>query len=234
VSISEKIKERIHHYDYLDKNGEIDINGSYYKATDNISGFIGEGELDLLVDEVAEKMQGVLDALVIDTSKDHNTQDTARRVAKMFVKEIFAGRYVEQPKITDFPNVTSYDQVYVVGPISIRSMCAHHFMPIRGKCYVGVFPGTRVIGLSKFNRLVDWLASRPQIQEELTSNIANKIKEVTSADGVAVLLKAEHMCCTHRGVKEHESDMTTSVMLGKFRGDNALKAEFLSIVGNMK
>lgn len=222
MKISEKIKERLklYHKDF--------------KSNDNIANYIYENELELLQEEVAESFKQVLEALVIDTENDHNTNETAKRVAKMFIKEIFYGRYVDPPKVTAFPNVTSYDQLYVTGPITVRSMCAHHFMPIRGKCYIGVFPGTKVIGLSKFNRIVDWISSRPQIQEEMTMRIATEILNHTEASGVAVLMKAEHMCCTHRGVKEHESDMTTSVMLGKFREEQSLKQEFLSIVGNMK
>lgn len=203
-------------------------------CNDNISEHLNEGDMNRLVTEVAEKMQGVLESLVIDTDNDHNTKDTARRVAKMLVLETFSGRYLPKPKITAFPNVTEYDQVYVSGPITIRSTCAHHFQAIKGKCYVGVFPGRNVIGLSKFNRLVDWIASRPQIQEEMTIQIADLIEEETEAEGVAVLIQAEHGCLTNRGVKEHESDMTTSVMRGRFREDPHLKQEFFNIIARMK
>jgi len=122
----------------------------------------------------------------------------------------------------------------VTGPITIRSTCAHHFQNIVGKAYIGVFPGKNVIGLSKFNRIADWIASRPQIQEEMTMQIADAIEKETEADGVAVLVQAEHHCMTHRGVKEHESDMTTSVMRGDFRKVPSLKQEFFNIVSNMK
>jgi len=203
-------------------------------CNDNISEYLTEGDMEKLVDEVADKMQGVLESLVIDTTNDHNTQDTARRVAKMFVLETFSGRYLPKPKITAFPNVTEYDQVYVTGPITIRSTCAHHFQSIKGKCYIGVFPGRNVIGLSKFNRLVDWIASRPQIQEEMTIQIADLIQEETDAEGIAVLLQAEHGCMTMRGVKEHQSDMTTSVMRGVFRDYPHLKEEFFNIISRMK
>jgi len=204
-------------------------------ANDNISEFIhSEDEIELLVDEVADKFQQVLYSLVIDTANDHNTQDTARRVAKMFIKETFRGRYANPPKVTAFPNAGNYDELYVTGPITIRSTCAHHFQNIVGKAYIGVFPGKNVIGLSKFNRITDWIASRPQIQEEMTIQIADAIEKETGADGVAVLMQAEHHCMTHRGVKEHESDMTTSVMRGAFRQDPSLKQEFFNIVHKMK
>jgi GTP cyclohydrolase IA len=222
MAISDKIRQRL-----------ID-NGVRFFSNDNISQYVDEKEIDKLVDEVTKKMEGVLQSLVIDTENDHNTQDTARRVAKMMVRETFAGRFIPAPKITAFPNVTQYDQLYVTGPITIRSTCAHHFQNIVGRAYIGVFPGKNVIGLSKFNRIADWIASRPQIQEEMTVQIADAVEKETQADGVAVLIQAEHHCMTHRGVKEHESDMTTSVMRGLFRNDSALKQEFFSIVAKMK
>ena len=221
-SISKIIKQRLND------------NGVKYFSNDSIAEYITSEEKDLLLDEVTEKMQAVLESLVIDTENDHNTQDTARRVAKMFIKETFAGRYESKPKITAFPNALAYDQLYVTGPITIRSTCAHHLQGIKGKCYVGIFPGEKVIGLSKFNRIIDWVASRPQIQEEMTIQIADSILKETAALGVAVVIQAEHMCMTMRGVKESCSDMTTSVMLGKFREDPALKSEFLSLISQMK
>jgi GTP cyclohydrolase I len=210
-------------------------NNDRFFSNDNISQHImNEDEIYQLVDEVTHKFQGVLDSLIIDTDNDHNTNETAHRVAKMFVKEIFKGRYENPPRITAFPNVTEYDELYVTGPITIRSTCAHHFQNIVGKAYIGVFPGKNVIGLSKFNRITDWIASRPQIQEEMTMQIADAIEKETKADGVAVLVQAEHHCMTHRGVKEHESDMTTSIMRGQFRKDPSLKQEFFNIINKMK
>ena len=220
--ISDLIRQRI-----VDAGGE-------YNCNHNISKYIQEGELDQLVAEVECQLTGVLNSLVIDTANDHNTKETAHRVAKMFVHEIFGGRYQPQPKITAFPNVTAYDQLYVTGPITIRSTCAHHMMPIVGKAYIGVFPGKNVIGLSKFNRISDWIASRPQIQEEMTVQLADEVERITEAEGIAVLVQAEHFCMTHRGVREHDSDMTTSIVRGKLRESAALKQEFFSIVGRMK
>jgi GTP cyclohydrolase IA len=205
-----------------------------YLANDTIYNHIGEGDIDRLIDEVADAFQGVLDALVIDTVNDHNTQDTAKRVAKMFINEIFRGRYYPPPAITAFPNAKQYDQIYMSGPMTINSTCAHHFQAISGKAFVGIFPGKKVIGLSKFNRMVDWVASRPQIQEEMTEQIADMIEQETEANGVAVIIKAEHFCMTARGVKEHESDMLTSVVRGRFREDSVMRAEFFSLLSNMK
>ena len=203
-------------------------------ANDTIYASLNEGDLQMIEDEVAEAFQGVLKALIINTTDDHNTKDTARRVAKMFVHELFKGRYYPPPEVTAFPNAKKYDQIYITGPISIDSTCAHHFQPITGSCYIGIFPDEKVIGLSKFNRMVDWIASRPQIQEEMTEQIADMIEKETSALGVTVIIKAEHFCMTARGVKEHESEMMTSVVRGIFRDEPTTKAEFFSLLNNMK
>jgi GTP cyclohydrolase I len=222
TSISSKIRNRIK-----------DAGGKFF-CNDNISEYMNEFDLEELIAEVEGKMQSVLDSLVIDTDNDHNTKETAHRVAKMFCTEVFSGRYLPKPKITAFPNANSYDEVYVTGPISIRSTCAHHLQSIKGKAYIGVFPGKNVIGLSKFNRMVDWIASRPQIQEEMTIQIADLIEAETQAEGIAVIVQAEHGCMTMRGVREHESDMTTSVMRGAFREHPHIKQEFFNIVSRMK
>ena len=204
-----------------------------YNANDNISEFIKPGELELLQNEVQNELQRVLSSLVIDTEHDHNTKETAKRVAKMFLNETFGGRYVPEPRVTSFPNM-GYNNLYTTGPITIRSTCAHHFQNIVGKCWVGVFPEEEVIGLSKFNRLVHHIAERPQIQEEMTTQIADKLVQYAKTPNVAVVVKAEHHCMTHRGVKEHDSDMTTAVMLGKFRDDPNLKQEFYNLMLSMK
>ena len=221
MKISEKIKQRLKEA------------GIRYHSNDNIADYIKEGELKELQNEVAESFAGVLDSLVIDTDNDHNTHDTARRVAKMYVNEVFSGRFVQPPKVTAFPNM-GYKSLYTSGPISIRSTCAHHFQNIVGKCWVGIVPNGEVIGLSKFNRIVHHIAERPQIQEEMTTQIADKLVQYAKTPNVAVVVKAEHHCMTHRGVKEHDSDMTTAVMLGKFRDDPNLKTEFYNLMLSMK
>jgi GTP cyclohydrolase I len=201
-----------------------------FHCNDNIANFIeSEEEIDQLIDEVADRFQGVLSSLVIDTDNDHNTQDTARRVAKMFVRETFSGRYRNIPKITAFPNM-GYKSLYITGPISVRSTCAHHFQNIVGKCWVGIVPEQEVIGLSKFNRLVHHICERPQIQEEMTTQIAEALRQYAKTENIAVVVKAEHHCMTHRGVREHENDMVTAIMLGAFETDPALKKEFYDIL----
>lgn len=208
--------------------------GARFHANDNIADYINsDDEIDRLVDEVAGQFQGVLNSLVIDTVNDHNTQDTARRVAKMFVRETFSGRYRSVPKVTAFPNL-GYKSLYTTGPISIRSTCAHHFQNIVGRCWVGIVPEGEVIGLSKFNRLVHHICERPQIQEEMTTQIASALRDYAKTENIAVVVKAEHHCMTMRGVREHESDMTTAIMLGAFETDPALKKEFYDICLSMK
>src|SRR3989344_301096 len=135
-----------------------------FHANDNIAEFIEPGELEKLLDEVEVKMQGVLDSLVINTQGDHNTNNTARRVAKMYLNEVFKGRYVAQPPITEFPNAEHLNELMIVGPLTVRSACSHHFCPVIGKIWIGVMPNehTNVIGLSKYARLVAWIMGRPQ------------------------------------------------------------------------
>ena len=207
--------------------------GERFHSNDNISKFVHDGEMEALQQEVEVAFRDVLDALVIDTEHDHNTNDTARRVAKMYVREIFSGRFNPRPAITSFPNM-GYKSLYTSGPISIRSTCAHHFQNIVGNAWIGIIPEEEVIGLSKFNRLVHHIAERPQIQEEMTTDIANELVRFAKTPNVAVVVKAEHHCMTHRGVKEHESDMTTAIMLGAFNKDPALKKEFYDICLSMK
>lgn len=203
-----------------------------FNANDNIAEFIQPGELDALLDEVSEKMQAVLDSMVIDTQNDHNTEDTARRVAKMYLKEVFAGRYAQVPKITEFPNAEHLNELMIVGPITVRSACSHHFCPVIGKIWIGVMPNehTNVIGLSKYARLAEWVMGRPQIQEEAVVQLADLIQEKTQPDGLAIVMEASHYCMSWRGVKDMDSKMINSVMRGVFLKDNNLRREFLSLI----
>ena len=203
-----------------------------FHANDNISAYIEPGELGQLLDEVEQKMKGVLESLVIDTVSDHNTNDTARRVAKMYVQEVFGGRFAAQPKITEFPNVEHLNELMIVGPITVRSACSHHFCPVIGKVWIGVMPNehTSVIGLSKYARLAEWIMSRPQIQEEAVVQLADLIQEKTQPDGLSVVMNATHYCMSWRGVKDADSRMINSVMRGVFLKDANLRREFLSLM----
>ena len=207
-----------------------------YHANDNIAGFIEDGELDELQAEVAAKMQGVLESLVIDTESDHNTADTARRVAKMFVHEVFRGRYVPMPAVTEFPNAERLNELMIVGPVTVRSACSHHLCPILGKVWIGVLPNehSNLIGLSKYARICDWIMSRPQIQEEAVTMLANELQERVKPDGLAIVMEADHFCMQWRGVKDNDSMMINSVMRGAFLKDANLRREFLSLLNRKR
>ena len=203
-----------------------------FHSNDNIAEFVQPGELEALLDEVEFKMRGVLESLVIDTDHDHNTADTARRVAKMYVQEVFKGRYVQAPSITEFPNAEHLNELMIVGPITVRSACSHHFCPVIGKIWIGVLPNehTNVIGLSKYARLAEWVMGRPQIQEEAVVQLADLIQEKTQPDGLALVMEASHYCMAWRGVKDMGSKMINSVMRGAFLKDPNLRREFLSLI----
>jgi len=203
-----------------------------YFANDNISAFIEPGDMDKLLDEVESKMKGVLDSMVIDTEHDHNTNNTARRVAKMYLNEVFKGRYQPVPAITEFPNVGHLNELMIVGPIVVRSACSHHFCPVIGKVWIGVLPNehTNVIGLSKYARLAEWVMGRPQIQEEAVVQLADLIQQKTQPDGLAIVMEATHFCMSWRGVKDMDSKMINSVMRGVFLKDMNLRREFLALI----
>jgi GTP cyclohydrolase I len=203
-----------------------------FHANDNIAAFIETGELDQLLEEVAGKLKGVLESLVIDTESDHNTQDTARRVAKMYLTEVFRGRYAAEPKVTEFPNAERLNELMIVGPITVRSACSHHFCPIMGQLWIGLMPNehSNLIGLSKYARLAEWIMSRPQIQEEAITQMADLLMNKVTPDGLAVVMRADHFCMHWRGVKDSATKMTNSVMRGAFLKDASLRREFLSLI----
>ena len=203
-----------------------------FHANDNISAFLEPGELDALLAEVEGKFRSVLESLVIDTTNDHNTQDTARRVAKMYLTEVFRGRYVAAPPVTEFPNAEGLNELMIVGPITVRSACSHHFCPILGKLWIGVMPNehSNLIGLSKYARLAEWIMGRPQIQEEAITQMADLLMRKMSPDGLAVVMAADHFCMHWRGVKDDQTKMVNSVMRGSFLKDHTLRREFLSLL----
>ena len=203
-----------------------------FHANDNIAAYIEPGELDELLDEVSGHMQKVLESLVIDTVSDHNTQDTARRVAKMYMNEVFGGRYADMPPVTEFPNAANLNELMIIGPITVRSACSHHLCPVIGKVWIGVMPNqhSNLIGLSKYARLASWIMSRPQIQEEAVVQLADLLQEKMQPDGLAVIMEADHFCMQWRGVKDMDARMINSVMHGSFLKDPALRREFLSLI----
>jgi GTP cyclohydrolase IA len=203
-----------------------------YHANDNISAFIEPGEIDALTKEVEGKVLAMLHSLVIDVESDHNTRDTARRVAKMYVSEVFRGRYVPPPQVTEFPNASHLNELMIMGPVTVRSACSHHLCPIMGKLWIGVMPNENsdLIGLSKYSRIADWVLSRPQIQEEAIIQLADLLVAMVKPDGLAVVIEADHFCMHWRGVKDNASKMVNSVMRGVFLENGALRREFLSLI----
>ena len=230
----------------MSKNSKTDINilnsasarireriksdGGSFLANDNISEYIKPGELIELGVEVADRVRDLLHTLVIDVENDHNTRETAERVSRMYINEVFKGRYHEQPKVTSFPNAKKLDEIYTVGPMTVRSACSHHFVPIIGNVWIGIKPGSRVIGLSKFSRVADWVFSRPHIQEEAVMILADEIEKLCEPQGLGIIIKAEHYCMKLRGVKEPQCSMVNSVVRGDFRHDASLKQEFFELV----
>jgi len=196
-------------------------------AGDNISEFITDKEKDMLVDELTGKFEGVLDSLIIDRHNDPNSQGTARRLAKMYVYEIMAGRYEESPNATAFPNDTEgkYEGMLVVRS-ELKSMCSHHHQPVTGVAYIGIIAGPKLIGLSKYTRIAQWCARRGTLQEELCMDIAREIEAATGSSDVAVYIQATHGCCENRGIMAHSSLTQTTVLHGAFKTDAGVKKEF--------
>lgn len=200
------------------------------RANEALDGPLDPVEERAMIEAASRKLEELLDVLRIDHRNDHNTRDTPRRVAKMYVQELARGRFQAPPAITEFDNVERCDQLIVTGPIDVRSMCAHHLMPIYGHAVIGILPAAdgKIIGLSKYDRIVDHFAARLQIQEELVKQICNFIVAATKPRGLAVRISAVHMCKTHRGVRAgHESRMVNTAFHGAFLDDPSLRSEFL-------
>ena len=195
-----------------------------------VIGFMSEADRAAMAEAAARKIEELFDVLKIDHRNDHNTRDTPGRVARMMVEETLRGRFTSPPRITDFDNVERCDQLIVTGPIEVRSTCAHHLMPIYGHAMIGILPAPdgRIIGLSKYDRIVDYFSSRLQIQEELAKQIERFLVDNTEPRGLAVRISAVHLCKTHRGVRaSRASRMVNTTYHGVLAEDHRLRAEFL-------
>ena len=214
-TISERILERIQ------------ASNTRYWAGDNISEYILDSERAELVEELTTKFEGVLDSLLIDRHNDPNSQGTARRLAKMYLYEIMAGRYDPAPDATAFPNDSEdrYEGMLVVRS-ELRSMCSHHHQPVAGVAYIGIIAAQKLIGLSKYTRIAQWCARRGTLQEELANDIAREIMKATGSENVAVYIQATHGCCENRGIMAHSSLTQTTVLKGAFKDDGNTKKEF--------
>ena len=216
MKISQKIKERI------------DANGGRAWANDNISEYIEEGEKQKLIEEAMPAFENVLQSLVIDTKTDPNSMDTARRMAKMYINEIMSGRYDPMPNPSAFPNYIEggYEGMLVVRS-ELTSLCSHHHQTVKGVAYIGIIAGPKLLGLSKYSRIAQWVARRGTLQEELNNVIANEIQTATGSPNVGVYLQATHGCCENRGIGAHSSLTQTTVLRGAFSEDMGTKKEFM-------
>ena len=207
---------------------KLKADGKRYFANDNIADYIEDK--DKLIDEVAAAFDQVLDSLIIDRDNDPNSHDTGRRLAKMYINEIMAGRYNPMPRVAAFPNVDEqrYEGMLVVRS-ELKSVCSHHHQPVTGVAYIGIIPGDTVIGLSKYTRIAQWCARRGTLQEELCNDIAREIQKATKSKDVAVYIQAEHGCCTNRGIMAHSSLTQTTVLRGQFKEADVKKEFFDNI-----
>lgn len=203
------------------------VNGKRFWAGDNVSEYVDETTLGILVDEATEAFETVLDCLLIDRENDPNSHGTARRLAKMYFYEIMSGRYFERPAATAFPNDSEdrYGGLLVVRS-ELKSMCSHHHQTVSGVAYIGIIPGQKVIGLSKYTRIAQWCARRGTLQEELCNDIAREISKATESEDVAVYIQATHGCCEARGIMAHSSLTQTTVLKGQFNNADVKKEFF--------
>lgn len=203
------------------------LDGKRFWAGDNISDYLEDGMKSRLIDEATEAFELVLDRLLIDREQDPNSQNTARRLAKMYFNEIMSGRYDQRPDATAFPNHTDdrYEGMLVVRS-ELKSMCSHHHQPVTGVAYIGILAADTLIGLSKYTRIAQWCARRGTLQEELAMDIAKEIMEATGSKDVGVYIQAQHGCCTNRGIQAHSSLTQTTVLRGAFKNDKDTKKEF--------
>lgn len=181
-----------------------------------------------MIQKLSKSFRKIFEIMNYDLN-DQQIKDTPTRIAKMWINELFKGNYDQEPKITVFDNTSNYDEMIYLGNIQINSTCSHHFVPFIGSAYIAYIPDKKIVGISKFVRIVHWFMRRPQIQEELTKQIADYIEKKLSPLGCAVYIKAKHLCMSIRGVEEYNSNMITSDLRGVFKKE-AVKHEFFSMV----
>ena len=205
--------------------------GIRYWANDNISYVMQKGDKEALIEEAVPAFENVLQTLLIDTKTDPNSKDTARRMAKMYINEIMSGRYDPMPNPSAFPNYIEggYEGMLVVRS-ELTSLCSHHHQTVKGVAYIGIIAGPKLLGLSKYSRIAQWVARRGTLQEDLNVMIANKIQEITGSEHVGVYIQATHGCCENRGIKAKSSLTQTTVLRGAFKNEPDVRKEFIDNV----
>lgn len=187
-------------------------------------------EDDVKIELIEKHFRHIMEIMGLDLTDD-SLKGTPKRVAKMYIKEVFSGLDPKnKPKVALFDNKYKYDQMLVEKDISVFSNCEHHFVPIYGKAHIAYISSGKVIGLSKLNRIVEYFSKRPQVQERLTVQIANELKQALQTEDVAVVIDAKHMCVQSRGVRDAGSSTVTSYYGGKFEQE-ATRKEFLAYLG---
>lgn len=191
-----------------------------------------EKDDELKIELIAKHFKEIMHILGLDLTDD-SLKGTPTRVAKMYVNEVFSGLNPDnRPEVRLFENKYKFKELLVEKDIAFYSHCEHHFVPFFGKAHVAYIPDGNVVGLSKINRIVQYYAKRPQVQERLTMQIANDLKQALKTDNLAVVIEAKHLCVASRGVKDNSSSTVTSHYSGKFN-DDALKSEFLTIINSL-
>ena len=216
MTTRDKIKQRL------------EDNNVRHWANDNIADYIEEGEKQQLIDEAVPAFENMLQSLLIDTKTDPNSQDTARRMAKMYINEIMSGRYDQMPNPSSFPNYIEggYEGMLVVRS-ELTSLCSHHHQTVKGVAYIGIIAGPKLLGLSKYTRIAQWCAMRGTLQEDLNGMIANAIQKETGSEHVGVYVQATHGCCENRGIRAKSSLTQTTVLRGAFKDNPATTKEFM-------
>ena len=216
MTTRDKIKQRL------------EDNNVRHWANDNIADYIEEGEKQQLIDEAVPAFENMLQSLLIDTKTDPNSQDTARRMAKMYINEIMSGRYDQMPNPSSFPNYIEggYEGMLVVRS-ELTSLCSHHHQTVKGVAYIGIIAGPTLLGLSKYTRIAQWCAMRGTLQEDLNGMIANAIQKETGSEHVGVYVQATHGCCENRGIRAKSSLTQTTVLRGAFKENPATTKEFM-------
>ncbi|MCL1127960.1 GTP cyclohydrolase I, partial [Shewanella surugensis] len=201
-----------------------------FNANSNIHQYVSKEDLDIMKECVEELFSAMFEVMLLDTKNDPNLINTPERIAKVYIDEALSGRFHPAPDMTAFPNESKETQICSVGPMEIKTLCSHHFLPITGHVYIGIVYDKTVLGLSKFSRIIEWIASRPHIQEQAGILIADFIEEHVKPLALCVYIKAKHHCMFWRGIKSEGTVFTTIIKRGEFLKKESLFSEFMQTV----